>query len=423
MAPSSTLLILSELVRQAGHTTELIDTRLHMNLPAHPDGQEWTRNFDTIEANIANSDAEIIGMSFLSSSAIDAYQVAALCKKQHKTVIAGGLHATVAANEVIESGIFDYIYQGEAETAFVHVLKQLEEGQLPRFPAATHIIQAPPLALQQMSSIPTISDFSYYDEVLMQHPRFRAVYVELSRGCVKNCAFCEVAKSGLAFKPFRPIPLDRVYPTLERAIEDHGANYVLVSDSIATLYKKHFLEFITFMRRTYPQVAIQFNSTVDRWDEEIAAAVADMQCSVWFGFESGSQRILDMISKGTTVEQAHQAARTCEQYQIACGFNILMGIPNETRNDYELTLRFFEQHRHIYPNPNILNPLPGTAMYRYVRDHDLLRYPQDYSIWDAKRIKAADYAGPIIGVNYKMMLDYHAKLSALQQEQERQLGS
>ena len=422
MAPSLTLLILSELARLENHTVELLDTRLHMSLPSDPNTQEWENNLDVVEDTISKSDADVVGISFLSSSALEAYKIAKLCRKHGKTVIAGGLHATVAEADLIEQKVFHYIYQGEAETGFLSLIEKLQSGQLARYPEMPQIIRASPLPLNLMNKIPAVSDFSIYAEAMAQHPQFRSVYIELSRGCVKNCTFCEIAKSGAAFKPFRPIPLETVYKTVETAVKRYKANYVLVSDSIATLHKRNFLEFMSYIHMNYPEVTVQFNSTVDRLDEEIAEAIRDVKCNVWFGFESGSQRILDMIEKGTTVEQAHQAAKICRKYNIASGFNVLLGVPNETRDDYEQTMDFFERHRQSHPNPNILNPLPGTAMYRYCHENNLLRYKKDYSIWNAGRIENAGYAGPIVGVDYRMMLEYQARLFQLQNEPARQLG-
>jgi radical SAM superfamily enzyme YgiQ (UPF0313 family) len=425
MAPSTTVLILAELARAAGnHRVELLDTRLYMRLFANDgEGKSWTTDYAAIEEKILAAQPDLIGISFMSSSAPESYEIARLARKHGIAVIAGGLHAKVAERELIEENVFDYIYHGEAETEFGNLLKRLENGEkLPENRRGkSQILDGGSLPLKEMNRVPPVRDFSYYSGVMAQYERHRPVYVELSRGCVKNCSFCEVAKTGGAFKPFRPIPLENIYQTIRSAVAAYGANYIQVSDSIATLHKKNFLEFTRVVRAEFPQMTVQFNSTVDRWDEEIAEAVKEMSCTVWFGFESGSQRMLDFIDKGTTVEQAHRAARLCRKYDIPGGFNILIGVPGETRDDYDETWNFFVEHPNAYPNPNILNPLPGTEMYRFCKHRNLLRDERDYRIWQAETIRNKDFTGPVLNVDYRLVLEYHGKFSGLQNEPQRSL--
>jgi radical SAM superfamily enzyme YgiQ (UPF0313 family) len=174
------------------------------------------------------------------------------------------------------------------------------------------------------------------------------------------------------------------------------------------------------MTTNFPEVTVQFNSTVDRWNEELARACQDLRCSVWFGFESGSQRLLDLVKKGTIVEQAYEAASLCQKYDIACAFNVLLGLPGETEDDYLRTMQVFEEYPWVHPNPNIFNPLPGTALYDYCRIYDLLETPGDYSIRDAAYIEQIG-KGPVRSVDYELVLKYYHLLNELQNEPDRSL--
>ena len=198
MAPSSTLLILGELARAKNYTVELLDTRLFMRLDKLSENSGWTLDLPAIEKEILENKPNLVGISFMSSSAPDAYRIAAICRKNNIKIIAGGLHAKVAESELIEQNVFDFIYQGEAETAFAGFLEKFENDRLEKHSKRAQVINAPTLKLKEMNAVPPISDFSYYGGAMRQYAENRTVYVELSRGCVKNCTFCEVAKTGAA---------------------------------------------------------------------------------------------------------------------------------------------------------------------------------------------------------------------------------
>jgi anaerobic magnesium-protoporphyrin IX monomethyl ester cyclase len=416
MSPPMTLLVLGEVCRRAGFEAELIDTRLLME----PRGGGWALREGALGAAIEGSSAEVAGLSFLSSSAAEGFRVAGLCRAAGKTVIGGGLHAAVAPQEFIGSGAFHYVVQGEGEAALPRLLEELRDGRRARHPETAEVLRAEPL--RDLSAVPPVTDFSVYAPVFEQYrdSAVRSAYVETTRGCFKSCTFCEVAKTGAAWSRLRRVPLETNLQTIEHAVTRHAVNYVLVADSIATTYKPHFLGLVSAVAERYPEVALHFNSTVDFWDEERARACRAVRCSAWFGFESGSQRVLDeVLLKGTTVEQAYAAARLCRENEIPCAFNVLLGLPGETEEDYLRTFEVFERCPWVYPNPNIFNPLPGTALYEQCLLSGALRDPRDYSVWDAERVAGGE--GPVRGVDYGLVLKYHRLLTQLQSDPARSL--
>ncbi|NDJ77846.1 MAG: hypothetical protein GYB65_16470, partial [Chloroflexi bacterium] len=161
MTPPLTLLMLGEICRQAGHTVELVDTRLHLRI----EGGEWRLDLDRLEEVIAASPAQVVGISFLSSSASDGWAIAQIAHRHGKTVIGGGLHAAIAPHEFQEQGTFHYLVQGEAEAALSDLLAHLSDGTLPWYPADLRFIHAAALPLNQMHRIPAITNFAPYGQV------------------------------------------------------------------------------------------------------------------------------------------------------------------------------------------------------------------------------------------------------------------
>ena len=414
MAPPLTLLLLGAICKQAGHEVELIDTRLFMTRSP----QQWVLDYEELELEIARSQSEIAGISFLSSAVDDGFRIAKLCKQYGKTVVGGGLHISVALDECKSTGAFHYLIQGEGEEIFPLLLKGLSEGRQQRFPTPSIVLRAN--KLKDMQIIPPITDYSIYVPVFEQYASRRTIYVETSRGCVKSCTFCEVARTGAAWSMLRKVPVETALHSIEHAVANYNVNYVLVTDSIATAFKSHFLYFTSRVLRTQPDIVVQFNSTVDCWDEERAKACQELSCNVWFGFETGSQRMLNLIRKGTTPHQGLVAAHLCNRYKIPCAFNVLLGVPGEEEEDYLQTIDVFEKCPWVYPNPNLFNPLPGTNLYSYCLQHGLLLTPNNYDIWDTERVEKAG-SGPVKNVDYGLVIKYYNILRELQNEPQRTL--
>jgi radical SAM superfamily enzyme YgiQ (UPF0313 family) len=85
--------------------------------------------------------------------------------------------------------------------------------------------------------------------------------------------------------------------------------------------------------------------------------------TVWVGAESGSQRILDAMEKGTTVEQIYHATRLLHQNGIEVGFFLQYGYPGETRDDIDKTLNMVRECKPDEIGISVSYPLPGTRFY------------------------------------------------------------
>jgi anaerobic magnesium-protoporphyrin IX monomethyl ester cyclase len=88
---------------------------------------------------------------------------------------------------------------------------------------------------------------------------------------------------------------------------------------------------------------------------------------VWVGAESGSQKILDSMDKGTQVDQIYQAARLLHSTSINVGFFLQFGYPGEERSDIEKTIQMVRDCRPDDIGISVSYPLPGTKFYEAIR--------------------------------------------------------
>jgi anaerobic magnesium-protoporphyrin IX monomethyl ester cyclase len=102
---------------------------------------------------------------------------------------------------------------------------------------------------------------------------------------------------------------------------------------------------------------------------DIASALARARCRVaWVGAESGSQRVLDAMEKGTRVDQIERASTLLRAAGIEVGFFLQFGYPGETREDIDKTLAMIRRCRPDDIGVSVSYPLPGTTFYQRVRD-------------------------------------------------------
>lgn len=447
-APLTTPL-LADRLRAAGHEVDLLDTRL-LDVPAGT--AQWN---ESLANRLAATNGDVVGISFMSHSRDDALRVAEICRSAGRVTIAGGPHATVRPDDLARTGLFDVVVRGEGERALVSVV----DG-LPRLRAAGGtVVEGEPFALDQY---PPLRDVALYRDVyrppdalslpeaarvtglsesdlrarlsaagatsapletvpaselhrLVPHlfpvrREFRSIYLELGRGCPFACRYCTLQHDWFSPKRPRHRPFDAVRAETRHYVERFGTNYVIVVDSIAPNYA-HFPMFVELMKREFPDVEFSFNSTSAHFTREVADVLEGANCLVWFGLETGSPRMIRRLRKPGSTRSNHRTARLCNERGIRFGVNLLLGVPGETPEDHELTLRFLDEARPYSPNPNIFTPLPGTALYEECAAAGLLRDPGNYRSWTAADVRRTGQ-GPLYGIDYAAVLDVYDRMLA-----------
>jgi radical SAM superfamily enzyme YgiQ (UPF0313 family) len=110
-------------------------------------------------------------------------------------------------------------------------------------------------------------------------------------------------------------------------------------------------------------------SRADLMQKNTAAALARAGCvEVWMGVESGSQKILDAMQKGTRVEQFAQARGNLRENGIRACYFLQFGYPGETWGDIQKTIQMVRQTRPDDPGISVSYPLPGTKFYERVQE-------------------------------------------------------
>jgi len=150
--------------------------------------------------------------------------------------------------------------------------------------------------------------------------------------------------------------------------ENFEPDHIWFADDILGL-KPHWIEkFANLLQQADVVIPFKCLQRADLVNEKTAAALAKAGCkTVWIGAESGSQKILDAMDKGDTVEDIYNAARLLRAHGIKVGFFLQFGYPGETWEDVQKTLKMVRECAPDDIGISVSYPLPGTKFFDRVK--------------------------------------------------------
>ena len=187
--------------------------------------------------------------------------------------------------------------------------------------------------------------------------------------------------------------VENIIIEVKDVIKKYGANFIMFECDTLTTNKSWALELCREMENI--PVAWGAQSRADTIDNELAAAMHGAGCMVLFiGFESGSQRILNLLRKGITPEQSIEAGRICRRNNILIFANYMLGVPTETVEDLEMTYNMMKTIQPELHSPTYFSPIPGSDLFDYCKEKDLIKtvdYVEYVRNPTHEKIKGIDY--------------------------------
>ena len=361
--------------------------------------------WDHFRAEFARRAPDVIGLTMMSVDYNPVKQALAIARevKPDVVTIVGGPHVTLALEDSLRIPNVDYMVTNEGEVSFPRLLRAISEGRRP----AEKVIYGETPDLDQ---IPFIDRSLFLDEwrkwgYTLNSPEvpFVAelpgpfVTIIAGRGCAYNCSFCKPGEDHIFGKRVRRRSVDNVIQELRELRERyHFASFMFHDDCLAEdrRWVKEFCEKYKAEGFTQPFFCQSRADLVVR-HEDIVALMREAGLAGYFiGFESGNQRILNFLRKGTTVERNLEAGRVCRKHGLAIWANYMLGIPTETKEEVMDTVNMIREIDPDYYSPAFFTPHPGTDLYDYCVENDLSLI-QDYDSYRRNptepKIKGQDY--------------------------------
>lgn len=339
-------------LKEEGHEVSLVDLRECL---------DW----EDTGLKLKQADADWYGIYCSTLDFWEAKKVAELVHHLGKKTIVGGPHPSICPVKTSSYEEFDYVFIGEAEKTLPDLLKEPEDFE------RLVIGESPDL-----DSLP-IEDrelFNMKKVLATKHPFYPAPFLSImaGRGCPFRCSFCKPGEDRI-FGKFRMRSLDNLIGEIRMLANRYDYKMLMVDDDSFTINPNYIAEFCD----SYEKVGRPFTcqTRVDFIVKHPDLVKRLKEIGLWMfviGFEAGSQRILDLYNKGTTVEQNVEAAKVCHRYGIKIWANVMYGAPSETKEEMLKTVDMVKQIRPYHHSPSIYTPIVGTDLYEYCKTKDLL---------------------------------------------------
>ncbi len=302
--------------------------------------------YEELYANVALEkflDADVIGVSTMTSTAPRAFEIADFFRSKGKRVVIGGMHATVAPKETLAH--CDTVVTGEAESVIIDVM----EGRL-----SGRVVEA---------GHPENLDTTDFPNYSLLKTSCKEANIMTTRGCHYSCSYCSTSRM---FSPYRERSVDNVIAELDH-YKKQGFHYVNFQDDNFTGNRQRAKALLAKMiEKNLIFKDVFFFGRADMvLDEELLSLLSRAHLrSVLIGFESLNPASLEYIGKKIKLEPILGSVSNLGKYKIKLLASIVLGLDTDGKEDIRKAIRFCQDINAFTLQPAVLTPFPGTPIFK-----------------------------------------------------------
>lgn len=353
------------------------------------DCQALKLSYEEFKSEISKRQPNIVGITSTTLTYKSALQIAKIAKEvcPNCLTVLGGCHATFWDDKALqECPYLDVVVRKEGENTLLELVERLEAGkafhdvlgvtcrkgeEITRTPDRPYI--------EDLDSLPFPAHHLWPIESLRKYGKV-IFPLMTSRGCVYWCDFCTAVR--MFGRKYRMRSPKNVVDELEFLHNTYDADQFTFYDDAFTVSQPRAAEICKEIRNRKLKIKWDCETRVDMVTKELLLEMREAGCiAVWFGVESGSQRVIDAMGKGFSVAQTMRAFKWAREVGLMTVASVILGFPGETKESAWETIKLVEK---INPNDvgfYIATPYPGTPMYDFVKENGWLKIT-DFNKYD-----------------------------------------
>ncbi|WP_183564830.1 B12-binding domain-containing radical SAM protein [Mucilaginibacter sp. SP1R1] len=350
-----------------------------------------------------------------------AFKMCKMAKARGCKVIVSSSDSTDRFKDYLQEGA-DFVIIGEAEHTLLELANAIKGGVedfsgihgLAYLQQQTPVKTAARPVLKELDTLPLpawdLVDITPYRECWLKHKGYFSLNIGTTRGCPFKCNWCAKPIYGNRYNSRSP---EDVITEIKLLKDNFKMDHIWFCDDIFGLKPGWVTQFALLVEHENLKFRYKIQSRADLLlEEETVRALAASGCdNVWIGAESGSQKVLDAMDKGISVQQIFTATQLMKKHGIKPSFFIQFGYPGETKEDITQTIGMINNLLPYEIGISVSYPLPGTLFYERVKA-DL----QQKTNWTDSDEMALMFSNTFSTAYYKQLhryvhQNYHAHLA------------
>jgi anaerobic magnesium-protoporphyrin IX monomethyl ester cyclase len=363
--PPLGLLYLSAYLKTLGHSVEVYDSTFGTRAE--------------LVQKIRRSPGSILGIYTNLVTRGSNLQIISAAKRAGCTVILGGPESANHSAEYLNAGA-DVVVVGEGETTLGELLATLpsmgpsdlgsvrgvvfknEAGELVHTAERPKITDLDTLPMPDREAI----DHQKYLDAWKTHHGASSINLITARGCPYRCTWCSHAVYGYSHRRRSP---ENVAQEVAWIVERYNPDQLWYADDVFTISHPWAQQYKAALDKRGLHLPFETITRADRLQSEDAAKVLrDLGCyRIWIGSESGSQRILDAMQRGVSVEQVRRSSKLAQKYGIEVGMFLMWGYEGEELEDIAATVEHVKESNPDIFFTTVSYPIKGTPYFDTVK--------------------------------------------------------
>lgn len=383
--PTLGILYISAYLKSRGFGVDVFDSTFQSK-------DAFRKHIDTVRPSV-------VGIYVNLMTKLNVLELITFCKARGSTVIVGGPEVPFYGEEFLRHGA-DIGIIGEGELTLEEVLPHLRKHGPVGMNHIPGIVYREPggviVRTQERELIPNLDDLpfpdrdaidmAHYVQTWKTHHGMGSLSLICARGCPYTCTWCSRSVFG---DTHRRRSVKNVVDEIEMVIGRYHPDMLWFADDVFTINHRWFHAFYDEMRTRNIRIPFECISRADRLNDDILKKMAELGAfRIWFGSESGSQRILDAMERRVTTETIRKITLQARNHGIQAGLFVMLGYPGEEITDIDATINHLKETGADTYLTTVAYPIKGTSFYHQVKD--TLIQPAS---WDQMTDRSLDFRG------------------------------